>query len=348
MSERLGIGVVGCGVMGRSLVQGLAGIEEARLVAVADVKEEAIQELLAHWTAEMEKRGTPIDPKEVRTYSTAQELVQDEGVEAVLIATPGFLHREAAEAAARAKKHIFSEKPLATTVADCDAMLQAAEKVGVVLMVGQVCRFHAVHRKVKELVAEGAIGEPICLTVHRLGGRWGGVWRQSWRMRRALCGGALMEVNAHELDWARWVMGEVRRVFAMGRNFINLEQDYPDVALVTLEFVSGALGWLHSSQASELGGYGARVDGREGSILIPSFWGSEAGLRYKRQGAEAQWIPASSLTVEPPVQAELRAFVEAVRRGSEPPVTGWDGRMAVAIAEAAYRSIETGRPEEVP
>jgi predicted dehydrogenase len=333
--EPIGIGLIGCGGMGRGLAQSLQGVEGARLVAVSDVAEEAGQQAAAEF--------------QVPYYRDYRELLDRQEVQGVIVAAPQFVHAEATVAAAEAGKHIFCEKPMATNVADCDRMIAAAEAAGVKLMIGQVCRFHGVHSTVKRLVAEGVLGQPTCMMVHRLGGGWGQVWRQSWRMSKERSGGTLMEVNAHEIDFLLWVCGEARQVYAAGGNYITPQMDYPDIALITITFRNGAVGFLHSSQATLFGGYGGRLDGTEGSAEFPSIWGENAGVRYRRHDApEATFLPLSEMEVGNPVQKELAAFITAIRTDTAPPITGRDGRAAVEVAQAAYQSMETGQPVTLP
>jgi len=216
--EGLGVGLLGCGGMGRALARALAPIEEARLVAVWDKAGEAA-------AAAAEELG-------VEAARSLEDLLGNKEIGAVLVAAPQFAHAELTTAAAEAGKHVFCEKPMATTLADCDRMIEACRRAGVVLMIGQVCRYHAVHGKVRELVASGEIGRPVCITVHRLGGPWRGPAARPWRLRRETSGGNLLEINAHEIDFMRWVFGDVTRVVAVGDRYANDRLDYPDVALV--------------------------------------------------------------------------------------------------------------------
>ena len=155
-----------------------------------------------------------------------------------------------------------------------------------------------------------------------------------------------MEVNAHEIDFFRFVAGsEATSVFAVGGNFINQEIDFPDAALVTITFENGAVASLHSSDVSMIGGYGGRVDCKNGSLVFPRFRGEDAALTYQIGESDPVSIPVDDLKPElSPVAQEIQAFAEAVLAGEEPPVTGEDGRAVVAIADAAYRSIKSGQP----
>jgi len=322
------LGLIGCGGMGSDLARHARQLDTASVVAVSDVDEERARRL-----------GEELGAKAFTDYNAMLALPE---LDAVLIASPPFLHRPMVEAAAKAGKHIFCEKPMAPSVADCDAMIYAIERAGVKFQIGHVCRFHATHSKVRELVASGKYGSPTTLLVHRIGGKWG-AHHPSWRWRRSQCGGVLMEVNAHEIDFMRFVCGDVVAVSAVGGQFLDEQLDYPDVALVLMRFASGAVGMLHSSMASAAGGYGGRVDLTEASILFPQIWGGkESAIEVQPFEGERERIPLSELRVETPVRAEVRAFVEAILNDTEPPITARDGRAAVEVAEAAYTSIERG------
>lgn len=331
--DKLGVGLIGCGVMGMSLAEACNKLDSARITAVCDVQE-----------SNAEKAAAALG---VNGFTNYMDMLAEDHVDAVLIAVPGFLHREPAVASAEAGKHVFCEKPMAVSLPDCDAIIAACEANSRTLMIGQVCRFHGVHSRVKQLVDEGFIGDPTCMVVRRLGGGWSGIWAQQWRMERAKSGGTLLEVNAHEIDFMRWVCGPVKTVTASGANIRGSQTDFEDVILLNLTFHNGAIGHHHSSSASAIGEYGGRLDGTEGSIYFPAIWGDGAGIHYGRFDEERQFIATDDIKVEEPVVAELRAFVDAIVNGSDPPVTGRDGRAVVEIALAAYQSAQSGQPVDL-
>jgi predicted dehydrogenase len=331
---KLGLGLIGCGGMGASLATSAATLDTARVVCVSDVDEARGNELAAKLSVEYD--------------ADYRHMLSREEVEAVLIASPPFMHAEMAIAAAEAGVHVFSEKPMSPTLEGCDAMTAATRRHGVKLGIGLVCRYHAAHSKIRELAGGGEIGRPVCMTVHRLGGSSGRPRTATWRLKQELSGGTLMEINAHEIDFFRFVLGDVQRVYATGGRFRETGIDFPDVALVSLTFASGAVGMLHSSEASALGGYGGRLDGTEGSVTFPAFWGREAALTIKRFGEDARTLPLSEIAVPNPVAEEIRRFVAAVQSGEDPPVGGSEGRAATEIAVAAYRSIASGQPVDLP
>ena len=333
--ETIGIGVIGCGGMGRSLANSAHAVEGIDVICVSD-----LQEALA------EKLATDLNASYVLDY---HELLADDRIRAVLIAAPPFMHAPIAVDAAKAGKHVFSEKPMAPTLEDCDAMIAAAEENRVKLTIGLVCRYHATHSKVREIVQSGELGAPACMMVHRIGGPWrsGGSY-VPWRLERAKSGGSLMEINAHEIDFMRWTCGDVVSVYAAGGQYVQTESDYPDVVLASLQFANGAVGLLHSSHISAVGGYGGRVDCQSGSIYFPQIWGGNATIQIKPFDGEARHIPIADINVPPPVQEEIRVFIDAIRSDTVPLITGVDGRAAVEIALAAYQSVESGQPVSLP
>lgn len=332
--ETIGVGVIGCGGMGRSLANGANAVEGIDVVCVSDLQEELAKALAEN-----------LDTEYTTDY---HQLLANDNIRAVLIASPPFLHAQMAVDAANAGKHVFSEKPMAPTLEDCDAMLSAASDNNVSLTIGLVCRYHATHSKVREIVHSGELGAPVNMMVHRIGGPWRGGNRTPWRLERAKSGGSLMEINAHEIDFMRWTCGEVISVFGAGGKYVQRDTDYPDVVLASLKFENGSVGLLHSSHAAAVGGYGGRVDCEKGTIYFPQIWGGDASIQIKPFEEEERRIRIGDIIVPPPVQQEIRVFVDAVRNGTTPPITGVDGRAAVEIALAAYQSVETGQPVSLP
>ena len=325
--EKVRVGLVGCGVMGKSLATQLRTIEQAKLVAACDAFEEAVKAFASEFG--------------IWVTTNLDELLVRNDIDAVLIVTPPHLHAEQTVAAAQARKHVFCEKPMALTVEDCDRMIAVCRENNVNLMIGQVLRYFPIHAKVKELVSSGELGRLISITIYRLGGGFTGIWAKDWRKSKSLSGGLLMEVNTHELDYLHWVGGKVESVFAMGGNFLHRDYDYPDCVFAILKFRNGALGMLHASQVSIAEDYGGRADCEKGSLLFPKLWGGELIVQTK-DGHKV--FKAEELSTENPVRRELREFVESILERRPTTITGEDGRCAVALALAIYRSIETGKP----
>jgi predicted dehydrogenase len=315
--------------MGSSHAKQMAALTEIRLAAACDV-----DEAKARAMAEAAGQGA-------RAYASADELLAQADVPAVIVATPNFTHKEIALAALAAGKDVFCEKPMALTVADCDDMIEAATRHGRKLMVGQVLRLITVFSEVRRVVAEGTIGRPFAVRILRCAQRRAGEgpWSAAWRTKRANTGGLLFEVNVHEFDFMRAIMGEAAEVTAMAENFTRPDYDYEDHVIVTVRFRNGGLGVLESSVATAMGATEGLVTGTEGSIHYD--WGKNT-VSYRKVGGETGDVPVEK-DAGRSVQHELASFARWVLHGEPPVVTAEDGRRAVQLAEAAYRSAHEKR-----
>jgi predicted dehydrogenase len=336
-SSVLPVGLIGCGNMGGSHARQMAVLEEVRLAAVCDVDEGRAR--AAAEAAEASGAGS-----NVAVFGSVEQLLARPDVPAVLVATPNFTHKDIVLQALAAGKDVFCEKPMALTVADCDAMIAAAAQRGRKLMVGQVLRLMTVYATVRRLVAEDVIGTPNVVRVLRSGGRTAGrrgAYAASWRAKRQNTGGILFEVHVHEFDLLRSLLGEVAEISAMAENFFHPDRDYEDHVVATLRFRNGGLGVVEFGGAHAIGGSEGIVTGERGSI---AYDGSRNRVVYRL-------VDAGSEPVEVPVerdggkgiQSELSSFARWVLHDEPPVVTAEDGRRAVQLAEAAYRSVQEKR-----
>ena len=328
--EPIGIGLISCGGMAMHLARQARELPDARIVAVCDVDE-------SRAAAAGGEFGVP----HVTDY---RALLDNSDVGAVIIATPGGFHEEPTVAAAQAGKHVFCEKPMAVTLEACDRMEAACRAAGVKLMIGQVLRLFPVFHKTADLLRNGVVGEVQSMALARTGGP--STFEGGWRAKYDLSGGGLMEVNAHELDVMRHVGGEVESVFATSRQIIQDRYDYDDTFQIDLKFRSGATGHLYASCASALGQYYMTFECSEGTVANGGFGGP---IRYAKFGeSEPTALDKADWEKEEPYRHELRLFLEAVRNDTEPAIGAKDGRAAVEIALAAYRSAKTGEVVRLP
>ncbi|HTW06491.1 MAG TPA: Gfo/Idh/MocA family oxidoreductase [Acidimicrobiales bacterium] len=267
--------------------------------------------------------------------------------DAVVITTPTFTHCELAVASARHGKHVFCEKPMALTLAECDEMALAAEQAGVVLQMGFVRRFQPEFAEAKRRLADGAIGQPMLVKSLTRGPGLPPAWAQDIKWSN----GMLAEVNSHDFDCARWLAAsEIDRVYTETANFKGGERgvearDFYDNAVVTLRFASGALGLIDGACPADYG-YDARVEvlGTEG-LLVVGDNRSLALLEMKGRGCgEVMTYPSWPARFESAYREELRSFVLAASAGQPPAVGPADGRAAVAAVLAANRSWREERP----
>jgi UDP-N-acetylglucosamine 3-dehydrogenase len=332
MADLPAVGLISCGNMGMGLADALVASGAGRLVAVADVDE-------AKAKAAGEKLSAAV-------YRSHTDLLGHAGLDAVLIAAPPFLHASLALDAIAAGKHVFVEKPFALSLEDCDRVIGAAREAGRRLMVGQVLRYYPTWRYLRERVAAGEIGRPLGIRVTRIGGGWG-TWDVTWRRERAKSGGMILEIHAHEIDFLNCLGGPVERVYGAMGTFGETGCDYPNLAFLSLHFQSGALGLLHASQTSAIGDLSGVIEGDEGAFQYHDGFSRNAEILLRRRSGETLTVRVGDLKYEAPVQAEMREFATAIVEGRETAIPGEEGRRVIAVALAAYRSMETGRAEPV-
>lgn len=326
----LKVGLIGAGRIGRLHADNIVRhIPEAAVVAVADIAIEAAQALAAAY-------GIP--------YVTQDywEIVNDPKIEAVLICTSTNTHAEIIKAAAAAKKHIFCEKPLALNLSEIDEALKAVEKAGVILQVGFHRRFDPHFRRLKELLDGGTIGKPWLLKITSYDPAPPPISYVK------VSGGIFLDMTIHDFDMARFLLGEVEEVYAAGAVLVDPEIEKAgdvDTAVVTLRFKSGALGVITNCRKATYG-HDQRIE-----IL-----GEKGGLFAENPLPYTAYVANESGYRTPPLHyffveryreayiAEMKAFVEAVREGKEPQVTGLDGKIPVVIGYAAKRSCLERRP----
>lgn len=323
------LAVIGCGRMARELAQRSVKSGRARIAAIHDIDSNALAERSAEFGAE------PV--AEIRA------LVEREDIDAFLIGSPGYYHHGNVMAVAPAGKPIYSEKPLCTTVALCDEMIATCRQHKCKLFVGQVLRLFPLFWKSHEVIESGEIGSPRLLSITRAGR--GLHYASGWRSSLHESGGPLLETHAHELDYLLFLLGEPDTVYMTGLN-LNGFGDYVESLLVQIRFKNGALGMLHGSNASPIGEYRVHIQCDNGNLLHGGFGGE---LKYRAFEAEQPTVVTmQDLADYPnPYDRELLSFFDWVQHDTPPLFTGETGRANVAVAEAAYRSLESGKPEIV-
>ncbi|MFW6598843.1 Gfo/Idh/MocA family protein [Propionibacteriaceae bacterium Y2011] len=328
MTEQVRAAIVGCGGLGRRHALNLAELDGADLSAMVDPSAES-RDALAR---SLRDRGLAVP----RMYDDVAALLADDRPDAVVVTTPNHTHSPVVVAAAQAGVHAFCEKPMALSVAECDAMITAAADAGTLLMIGYVRRYQAVFRGVKSLIDSGAIGEIHLASATRFGsGPPGGVG--SWQMSRDTYGG-MFSMYSHELDQLVWNAGPVTEVGAVLRPGAA-PGDVEESALLTLAFGAGAVGSLGCTRIAPSPSYGLSFAGSEGSVTISDSSGAE-GFAWARRGGEVEQVrpePCNALA------DEIADFVSCVREGRQPGPDGESGRHVVDIARAADEAHATGQ-----
>ncbi|MFL5258710.1 MAG: Gfo/Idh/MocA family protein, partial [Hyphomicrobiales bacterium] len=271
-----------------------------------------------------------------------RSIIEDPAIDVISNTLPTHLHPETTIAALEAGKHVLLEKPLALTTADCEGMIAKAEETGRTLMVAHVLRFWGEYVSLVEVVQSGRLGNPISAVATRLSQL--PAWAD-WFRDPAWSGGAVLDLAVHDFDAANWLFGNPRSVYARGR-----------------ELEPGLWNDIHA-----LVDYGSVNAVVEGSEFMPQGYPFTCGLKVLCEGGVVEFMfraggvsvemgggsslmvheasKAYSLAAKPgdPYENQIAYFVECVRNERTPALgTAEQARLAVATANAARRSLETG------
>jgi scyllo-inositol 2-dehydrogenase (NAD+) len=332
--RRLQVGLIGLGRLGRVYARDLSSrIAETRLVAVADTNGAAAQEI-----------ATDCDVP--AWYDSTDRLLADRNVEAVVIVSPTHTHRDVLLQVAERRMPTFCEKPLALSLAECREMQAAVERHGTFFQMGFMRRFDPGYAAGKRQVDEGKIGRPV-------------VFKSTSRdpfppsleyANPASSGGILVDMGIHDFDLARWFMGEVRSVSAIGGVLA-----YPELATVgdidnaiaSMVFADGRLGVIDLTRN---GFYGydiiTEVLGTEGTVRIGYIRETPITMMTKNMVAH-DTVPYFMERFERAYTRQLQDFAQNVLNDREPPVKIRDGVEALRVALAAAQAYRTGASVEV-
>ncbi len=327
---RLNVGLIGVGRLGRVYARDLAGrIPETRLVAVADPAGTLARDVAAEFEV-------------ARHYTDPMALIDDKGVDALVIVTPTHLHREQVIAAAASKKPTFCEKPPALSLDEVTEMKRQIEASGMFFQMGFMRRFDAGYAAAKKQIEAGRIGMPL---VFKATSR--DPFRPSLEYANPKSsGGMLIDMGIHDFDLARWFMGDVRSVAAIGATIAYPELESVgdiDNAIASLTFVSGKLGVVDLTR-SGIYGYDISTEilGLEGTIKIGYLRETPIVVMTKAQGVSHDTVPYFMERFRDAYTNQLQNFAQNVLQQRQAPITIDDGLEALRIGVAATRARESG------
>lgn len=337
----LHFGLIGCGEIGHARADALRTTPGAQLVAVTDLAPERAQTLAARY-------GCAAVPG-------IKELLGHAGLEVVIVSTPPHVHADACLAVLAAGKHVIVEKPLAPSVAAGREMVEAARARGLTLATGFNYRYYPAMRKARELIDHGFIGA--LDHVRSFAGHPGGSeFTHPWvHDVRVMGGGTLMDNGIHIIDLTRYFLGEVADVTGFRTHRVWKFKGCEDNAFALLRGVDGAIATLHTSW-TEWKGYRFHVEiyGTEGCLRAAYPPMQVYAVRRRARGkAEKRFFlfPAFQVkerlrspryTLVDSLTREMIDFQRRLRGETVPAATGIDGLRAIQIAEAVYRSSESG------
>jgi myo-inositol 2-dehydrogenase/D-chiro-inositol 1-dehydrogenase len=331
MTQNLRFGVIGAGRIGKIHAENLATrIPGVEVSAIADINLAAAQE-----TAE--RLHIPI------VLQDYQAILADSSIDAVAICSSTDTHAKIVIEAAQAGKHIFCEKPIDYNLVKIDAALAAVEKAGVKLQIGFNRRFDPNFRKVRQMVAEGKIGE---LHIIRITSRDPAPPSVSYIK---VSGGMFLDMTIHDFDMARYLSNsEVVEVYTAAGVMVDPaigEAGDVDTAVITLRFANGAIGTIDNSRKAVYG-YDQRVEVFGSGGMVQAFNNTSDSNVY----ANADGVQSAKplyFFLERYMEsfiAEMREFIKSIQEDTLPPVTGIDGRIPVVIGLAAKKSYLEKRP----
>ena len=331
MTNKVNVGLIGAGRIGRVHAENLTyRIPEARLLAVSDVFLEAAEKCAADFQI----------PTAVKDH---QAILENKAIEAVIICSSTDTHAQFIIEAAAAGKHIFCEKPIALDLPKIDEALAAVEQNRVKLQIGFNRRFDPNFKHVHELVAAGKIGAPHLV---RITSRDPAPPPVDYIK---VSGGIFLDMTIHDFDMARYLIGsEVGEIYAAGAVLVDPAIGTAgdlDTAVITLRYTSGAIGTIDNSRRAVYG-YDQRVEvfGSEGGIVVANNTPHNAVYSNTEGSHSALPLYFFLERYTEAYVAELKAFIEAIRRDTSPPVTGLDGRIPVVMGLAAWTSYRENRP----
>ena len=272
---------------------------------------------------------------DARRLNSAKALLAEADI--IDLCLPTDVRSDLALEAVATGKPVFLEKPVAGTVADGAKIAEAAAKSGSNVGVGHVVRYFPEYREANRLVKEGKIGKPAAARARR-GGGLPGKMGATWFQDHQRSGGVLVDLGVHEFDFLRWTLGEVSSVFA--RSVGAATMSGPDYALSTLKFEGGAVAQVESTWMDP-GGFRTSFEFSGSGGMIEFDSRNVVTLKTSTAAGSSSEAPLSS--GDDPFYLQLSSFVEAVGKGEEPPVGIHDGLKALAIAEAALKSAQTGK-----
>lgn len=334
-----GFGLIGCGAIARLHAKAIAGIEKAELIGVYDYS-----------YAYAEKFAKEFGCK---AYESLESLLANPDIDIVNICTPSGLHAEQTILAAKAKKHVIVEKPMAITKEQLDSAISAIRENGIKAEVITQLRFTPAIRKLKQAIDEGRLGKILLADFnmkyyrspeyYKQGG-----WRGTWKMDG---GGALMNQGVHGIDLVQYLVGGVKSVYAQCRT-LDREIEVEDTANILVEYTNGAMGVIQSTTVATPGRpRQITVCGSKGSVVVKEDVIEHWDIAGEEDGEEMQSDFHSG--VDPMAFTEYYHkmqfidLINAIDENRKPMVDENDGRKPVDIILAAYESSRTGKKIEL-
>ncbi len=325
--------LVGLGGHGRTIQEAVESAANLEVVAVYDVVD-------AERRASAERFGCDAP-------SSYDAVLQRDDLEAVVLVTPNHLHRPQAEAAFAAGMDVFVEKPIANTVEDGLAIIDAAERSGRLVMVGHNMRFALATQNALEFLLDGRLGTVVSVEIHFSADNATRLSADAWRLRPDQCPLLpVMQLGIHGIDLVQCLLGPIRNVYAHSRS-VTTRPEVVDSVTAVFELDGGATGTLVSNYCTQvLLEY--RIAGTEGTLQCTPHrcWFRRTKDTDGRGDGPAEVYDYTEYDGDS-YRLQMKAFGEAVRTRERSEIYGWDGLQALAVVEALQRSATERTPQPV-
>ncbi len=336
MAQILRHGIVGCGVIGPFHARCIARMQDDELVALCDLEKEKAQKMADEYGG--------------KVYTSYSAMLKREDIDVIHVCTPSGLHAKMGIQAALAGKHVIVEKPIDIKLAAADKLIETCKQQGVKLTCISQNRFRDGVQKLKKTIEEGKLGR---LYRGYSSTKWyrtqqyydSGGWRGTWKLDG---GGAIMNQSVHYVDLLLWMMGEPAEIYAYAETLAH-KIEVEDIAVAVIKFKNGAVGVLEGSTdlypgfAEQL-----EVHGENGTVMLEGgnvkawHFKDEEQKKQEEAGGSSGAGDAAAIGVEGH-QTQLEDFSRAIRENREPYIKPEEGRRAIEVILALYKSAKTGR-----
>jgi predicted dehydrogenase len=324
---KLGWGLIGCGDIARKRVApALLDMDCSELIAVSRARSELAASFAKDFGAK-------------RWYAEWCDLLSDDEIDAVYIATPVHLHVTQAVAAAEAGKHVLCEKPMAMNSQECDRMIDAARSQGVKLGIAYYRRFYPVVERIKEIIKSGEIGVPSLVQIEAF--EWFNPAAgnpRSWLLQKHLSGGGpMMDFGCHRIEVLLNIFGPISEVKALTANTV-FDREVEDTALALFRFAGGACSVLSVTHAAAEAKDTLNIFGTLGSIRVPIL--NEGKMQVIGKSGERYEAHSPAANTHVPL---VEDFMNAVLCNRDPTVNGETGRTVARIEDEIYRQAASAK-----
>jgi len=362
MAQKVRIGIVGLGTQGPVHAESSYNLGEAELVAVCDVVESRAKKFATKYHCDW--------------YTNYREMLERKDIEAIIIATPDYLHAPMAIEAAKAGKHVAVEKPMCISLEQADEMIKAVKKAGVLDCYFENLCYAPALVTAKAIIDDGGIGEVFFMRCGESVGSGIDKLRENYKMERAEKKkklsqpryGVLLSMGCHPITYCRYIFNKqpVTKVYAETRSYIREDPKCEDVALLTITFRDGQVAWVDSCIYA-LGTIDDRAEiyGTKGTIFVDLYGPqmtngikvySQSGFnpaigssRYARFGVQTNWIhPIPDEMHSLGYYHEQQAFLRSILADNRPNINFDDGKATLEVIFAAYKSRDTGKAISLP